>query len=492
MAFPLNLARPDGDTFPFPTSPVIVADRLRGLRLRLPLIGVLWALVGAAYIAVTASLLFDEPLFAFGGGSPLAATAAYLFLPSVAFAANLVGNQALRQIYGFGESEVPHDSNSCFAPTNGGAVQRCTGCAGFLTGMAAGHFLVPWGAVADAAWWRQAVLGLLLVICLPVVRILRFDWIRMRAARSWRRDSRRVLREVVDGGTHAVATVTAARHTGKWLDRLPVFRLTLTWPLPGGGERTAEIRVTEYPCWAPAEGNTFDVWYDPAAPDDDSRVLLHRRLVGQRFAEDPEKLREPAHGETGTGPLRPSWSPEKPTASAGERVLFFLIALLCAGAGVTAAALTPAAFDALPWYSDLAIDAQAVLLVANACAWGVLLLRRPWFARHRTSVALVTMLPFTGIFTLGLLVLGEDPVWLFEFDRTIETVTAWLYGGTMAAGLVTYLLSFAMLLRGGQLLNAGIDAPPEEVAEALRHHDPAAIDRLRTRYGYIAGTATLS
>ncbi|GAB3157049.1 hypothetical protein GCM10027290_56470 [Micromonospora sonneratiae] len=486
MAFSLTLADPEGETFPLPTSPVVAQARTRGLAFRIVMITALWAVQGVLTVGVTAGLLIGEPFVDLPDSGPLVPTMTYLFLPCVALASMITTGNAQKQIYGYSEHSLNVKYRSSNAPAHGRPMNRCAAAIGFCAGGVVALVLLPWAAFAGAAWWRQAlVLLVLAVLGACAVVTLRIELPQVGTARLWLSESQHRLQDVVDHGAHTVATVARVEHTGSWLDALPIFVLTLFWST-GQGTREATIRITDYPCWAPVEGNEFDVWFDPAAPDDDTRVFLHRRLVGQRFAENPERFRAPGEGDSGPGPIEPPYASAR-TGSPVERWLCTFIAVACAAIGVAGVAATPMAFGDLPWWSKLCILVQALFLIANAALWVTFACRHPWFARHGHSASWITWLPFLGLFGITLPVLGTDPVWGFDYDRDIETLTLWLYLAMIVAGVVTYLLSFVLIMAGHRMLNAGVVVPPEEVAEALRHHDRAAIDQLRIRYGYLAG-----
>ncbi|MFR9726219.1 hypothetical protein ACL02R_23060 [Streptomyces sp. MS19] len=491
MTFALTLADPEGDTFPCPASPVIVRAQRRSLRVRLGFIALAWAANGAMLAGVTAGLLVGEPFVPASGTGPLVPLSTYLLLPILTIVSMTVAGEAQKRIYGYSVHLLPGTSHNSFAPRWGRPVNRCTAAAGCLAGLAAALVLLPWDAWADAAWWRQALAVLLFAVFVAgALLTLRSQLPRVRLFRERHEAEQRRFRAVLDGGARSVARVTRVERTGQWLDSLPVFLLGLTWPTPDG-PRDVTIRITEYPCWAPVLGNEFDVWYDPGAPGDDSRVHLRRRLIGQRVPDRPESFRAPAVGDSGAGPVTPRWMPSTPVPGwAAERWIYALLALLGAAVACAATALTPTAFPGMPGIAWLCLAVESGALLANAVLWLAFATRRPRFA-HGADLAWIAALPFLTAFGYAPAVLGADPVWRFDFDRDVEVLTSWLYGGTILAALLAFLLTFALVARSHRMLNAGVSAPPEEIEEALRHHDPAAIERLRTRYGYLAGGVQL-
>ncbi|MFI7272358.1 hypothetical protein [Streptomyces sp. NPDC049879] len=491
MTFALTLADPEGETFPCPASPVIVRARRRSLRVRLVFVALLWCVSGALLSGVTTGLFVGEPFVPAPDMGPFIPLSTYLVLPMIALTAMSVAGSAQKLIYGYSTHMLIGTRSNSNAPAHGLPVNRCTAAAGCLAGVAVALVLLPWGAWADAAWWRQALAALCTVLLVVIALLtLRFELPQIRVARERHEAERQRFRAVLDGGTHETARVTRVERTGKWLDALPVFLVGLTWPTPEG-PRDVTIRINEYPCWAPVLGNEFDVWYDPGAPGDDSRVHLRRRLIGQRFPDNPERLRAPAEGDTGSGPVTPRWMPSTPVpGGAGARWFYAVLALLGAAVACAATLLTPTAFPGMPGVAWLGIAGETGALLANAALWLALASRRPRFAQG-ADLAWVTALPFLAVFGFMPAVISSDPVWLFDFDRDVEVLTVWLYGGMALAALIAFFLTFTMIESSHRMLNAGVSAPPEEIEEALRHHEAAPIERLRTRYGYLAGGANL-
>ncbi|ASO21045.1 hypothetical protein FHR81_002014 [Actinoalloteichus hoggarensis] len=187
--------------------------------------------------------------------------------------------------------------------------------------------------------------------------------------------------------------------------------------------------------------------------------------------------------------MRPAWVGADgltPRGHAGRWVPA-VIAVLCAGIGALALAVTPSAFPTMVSWQVGLVALHALCLAGSAALWVALCLRLRWIVERGRGTSLVLALPFVSMFGVAIYVLGGDAVWEAGYQRGIETWAVSLHIASVVAALVTYALFFVYIMRADRLFNSGIAVPGEEVAEAMRSHDPARAHDLYARTGYRIG-----
>jgi len=99
--------------------------------------------------------------------------------------------------------------------------------------------------------------------------------------------------QIIAHGRHSVARVEKMHNTGDVVGGRSEFAVTLV--SDHGGERTEiDVRILEYPLWAPVPGTEFDVWTtDDRTLDvaDADRIIVERRYIGQDGPINPTAYR---------------------------------------------------------------------------------------------------------------------------------------------------------------------------------------------------------
>lgn len=317
---------------------------------------------------------------------------------------------------------------------------------------------------------------------------------RLRSASAgWREEQRRlaVAAAVRREGVHAVATVAEAVFLRTWIDGLPVFRISAEFD-DGSAIRRASFRYVEFPCWAPTEGDEFDLWFDPEHPDDGERIVLERRLLGMERAGDPESFRRPAQGGDGplAGPLEPQWA--KASEPSPSRRLDYGFGFLVAAGALLCQAIVAAAWfvaDSPPWWvvASLAAGFAATLV-------GVWLRLRPVVSPRSTIRSTGAELVPVSVGVLAAVVapvIAGETVWAMAvsvpFTGMADEAGAIALFGSIIGGVLVLFNGIAFEAPLAVALASNPAVPPEVVQEALRLGDPTALARLETEYRCTAG-----
>ncbi|WP_235734937.1 hypothetical protein [Nocardioides alcanivorans] len=343
------------------------------------------------------------------------------------------------------------------------------------------------------AWWLDQLEGDLLVVAATgtgITTLLALVLVLVRlprhlagfaAVRRQRADNAAV--RAADWRTTAV--IEEARFRKQWIDDLPVFDLTVR--INVHGEPVISLKVTEYPCWAPAVGNLIDVWRDPTAPDDPDRMIFERRVAGQHRVDDPEPLRRPEGGSDGPslGPLAPSWAVGEPLTPAtrfwhGFGVLAGAVAVVLT---LTATSLRVHDFGPITTHIKvtMAVFVAGLLVITWWWLWPWLLPRRA--PRSATGPLLTSGLVFALMFALVFDLSARAVTGDYTTGHVIRVWLLYMAAGTIGLGLgVTY---------SGSAVAVAMDNPhdvdPAVVIDAIRSGDPQALTRLSDEHRWSVG-----
>lgn len=329
----------------------------------------------------------------------------------------------------------------------------------------------------------------------------------IRASRSWKSAMRRleVAATARAAGRHSIATATEVEQRDLWIGDRPTFLVrTRASPAEPDAETTG-IRFlwADYSCWAPMIGNEFDVWSDPAHPDDYDRIVIERRMSGQKFPTDPSSFLRPGTNDgTAPGRTQPRWASDLREVPRSRAALYvsismtlLLVALAC---GWIAWSLLSSLFESLPWWLPAALAIAGVSIVA--AAFGVLRpLVRP-VATTRVAPGSEIALAVSLIGYLAMLVAVVGAFWAFgaaEWTFPVDSVEdAEAFEGRFHLALTALIAECVILLfasmppaLGGTLTpprNAS-GVTPEQVREAAHSGDDTGIARLKREFGFIVG-----
>lgn len=500
VAFSLSQAQVKQKVYPLPWAPQI-KRAYRSVVARGLLFGFAqWVLVGGACCWLLAEIVLGSlpDWVPWVPWLPLGVAAVVVMFVSMEAAGSAKG--ALIKTFGYGTASGNTVSGRHSKPPrelrNVGYALACTGTAvGAIPGFAVGLLrAVRWGD--GAAVWRMVLCGVLAA----AVTIL-FTWLAARTVSrtwaGWRAENaqQRVAQWVFAHGARAVGVVTAVEFTKQWLDQQPVFVLRVTYPT-ATGSREVRFHFVDFPRWAPALGNEFDVWYDPERPDDPARTLLQRRIVGQEFPGEVEHLRRPADGGDGPGlgPKEPDWvhADELSVKQKARLYISTVVSLVIAAMMAVSTVIWFAVFGVGVWWLPLPLLAMTSVTAVIAAWWLALVGRAEWIFHTMIDVE---DLSWIGFFLMFLNLGGA--IWTYV-DLTLEsgpggttpsqTAALLMTGGcVMVAAMVGVARGSEFGERALRVIAAGNTASPDEIHEALRSSDPQALERLRTHHGYVAG-----
>lgn len=489
MAFELRLAQADGSTFVEPVSPALMRPYRVSRATQLVILTLLWALAVALLVGVTMAYALGTRWFGWDLPGGLLPLLAYLVGPLIAITWHQISGEPARVVYGFAQDVGGTGSHTSWSPDLSRPASRVASAIGALLGCGIAPLGIIWGAepTAGIVGYATAVLVIAVIPVLSVMSLVR-DLPRIAEGRAWRRLAQRRREEVIALGHRHVARVTSVRPITTWVDALPVIRCTIEWT-DDAGHHEAAIRFTDYPCWVPVEGTEFDVWVDPAAPDDPRRTFLERRLVNQPFVEDPVAVRAAGSGDSGPGPVHPPWMDDDGLTTGKRHVRGFLavLAALCAAVGIAAFVVTAIGVpDLAPWQLGLSA-LHAFLLTVGAALFLALFRRQRWMANWGMLTAGLLALPFASLFAIALCVLSSDAMWDMDATNAAGHRAVQLTVASLVAAVVMYGLFFVFIFNLDRLFNAGIRIPGAEVAEVVRSNDPRRIRDLHARTGYWVG-----
>ena len=518
MAYPMSRAVPGSSTVPLPTSPVVWKGYVGKTVRACVLVALLWT------VAV-AMLGFLTPLEVSSVFSDVAH-----FVPALLFVTGLVGalgmgheiGKSFKYVLGYGVVKQATGQNGHTAvPRRGLRLTYAAVLTGWLLGCAAAAGIR--GLEED---WLGLLLfaGLAVVLVVPTVKMLRLALIMWRQALA----ELRTHADIVRSGEHTTGVVAAVTNEELIVDNKAMFHVDLEYRT---GERleTTRIRFFDYPVWAPAIGNEFDVWTDPERPFVQERILLERRYVGQNFmnlADEPVSgawvgapvgasvgvpvgARAGGNAETPVdtvpgGPVpgraaikllrSPQWmkdeahEPAAPKAAHRTRLLIGIPPNLIALLALTGTLLVPSMIDGVPWWTLAALWLYTVLTIINAAVYWQFMLRRRWFIRSGVSFGGTEAAVFAGFFAAGFAMLTTHSMVFAPLNREIPWTAAHVLTWAAVIGaLLVFEWAFTSNAWALRHLNAEFPAPPEAIQEALTGHRPDGIDQLERDYGYRAG-----
>ncbi|GAA4913186.1 uncharacterized protein DUF3592 [Stackebrandtia albiflava] len=490
MSFTLAQARVGAKTFPLPWAPRIRARHHAVFRRGVVVSALMWFPLGAGMgWVLTGSAL--APGFALWPVMPWWFAPVMMLTPCVlaAFSSAEHLNPALIKSIGYARAGMNTVSGRHAKPP--------TPLAGITYGVAGLAFATGWPVGAGIALWQAAdridavPLALTGVATLLMPGLIGWTaFTRVRRFTAGMRDERRrqaIAAHVAAHGVRVAGEVTGVRFTRQWLNQQPVFALTVEYPGPDG-TRDVKFHYPDYPRWAPVVGNRFDVWYDPAAPDDPERILLERRIVGQRFQTDVEHLRRPKAGGDGPdlGPVAPDWADDpKPPRS---RTFLLYRGLIVSTVMATLLVITLirwiAEFGPGYWWEIPVLAVIAALYTVNAVWWIALNGRAQWVTTVTWSTETLAWIGFMLTFA-GMGVAGYRIVEAF-MDFELDGFLFLCLGVMVAAGWSGVMLADGEL-RFTQIVAETRPTPHDEIHEALRSGDPDAVARLERDYGFRIG-----
>lgn len=496
MAFSLEQAR--GKSYPLPWAPQIRHKYWSIICIRLIVLFALW--VSAAGVCAWSGSSWALGLFPAwlitqmndNWWAVISLMAAPLFIP---LALGSTVKTPLIRTFGYGRASTNTVSGRHSKPpvslSRTALAVACTGAAG---GVVTGT-VIAFAQVISAGNYENVRLALLASVTAASAGLL--TWAGVRASRKaiagWQEevDRERIASYLLAHGTHVIGRVTEARFKKSWLDQQPVFTLNVEYQIADKAKKIS-FHYVDYPRWAPVVGNEFDIWFDPDHPDDPRRILLERKIVGQNFASDIEHLRRPSSGSDGPeiGPIEPEWaqteSQNKPLATA--RIAVHLIFAILFAAGATAALIAWAAeFGTKPWWMLPCLLLFVAAFSLDTVCWVSILNRSQWLVRTTWTTGYFGWFGFVLMFPI---ILGM--VWMLA--------TVWIEASTFQNKLFMFIGLVAV--SGGifgpisasnmeeavpRVFGAGTTPPADEVHEALRSSNPAALAALEERYGYITG-----
>lgn len=531
MAYPLSRAMPEAHSVPLPTSPVVWAGYARRTYCSCLLLAFLWAM------AIT-MLGFFFPL----GITHLLDDVVH-FVPGLLFVAALVGALALgkgigndfKYVQGYGTIKRTSDSKGRTVVSVRG---RRIVYAAVLAGLFAGCLIAAVIRVATGHWLGFLVLAALaLVLLLPALKVGRLARIVWQQTKT----DQRIHRDIVASGHHSVGTVMAVTNEAFTVENRAMFHVDLEYET-GGRLETTRIQFFDYPVWAPALGNEFDVWTDPERPFVEDRTVLERRYVGQKFAKFEDVPVSGDHSSNtddwdadrgvlggsvldgsvlgrgglaggglaggdsageklggGTPPgvqLLPQWmvdeadpqGPSTPKDARRTRILIGIPPTLIAVAALAGTLLVPVMVADVPWWTMAALWFYTVLTLINAAVYWQFMVRSRWFLRSGVTFGATETAVFAGFFAAGFAMLTTHSMVMAPLQREIPWTAAHVLTWAAVIGALL-VFEWAFTSNGWALkhLNAEFPAPPEAIQEALTGHDGLGIDKLETEYGYRAG-----
>ena len=520
MAYPLSRAMPETHSVPLPTSPVVWAGYARRTYWSCLLLALLWAM------AIT-MLGFFFPL----GITHLLDDVVH-FVPGLLFVAGLVGALALgkgigndfKYVQGYGAIKRRSESTGRTVVSVRG---RRIVYAAVLAGLFAGCFVAAVIRVATGHWLGFLVLAALtLVLLLPALKV----WRLARIVWQQTKTDQRIHRDIVASGHHSVGTVVSVTNENFAVDNRAMFHVDLEYET-GGRLETARIQFFDYPVWAPALGNEFDVWTDPERPFVEDRIVLERRYVGQEFANfeevpvsgdhssngddwDPDRgvfvggglagagagaAAAGADADSGVSPavqLLPQWmvdeadphGPSTPKDARRTRILIGIPPLFIAVAALAGTLLVPVMVEDVPWWTLAALWFYTVLTLINAAVYWQFMVRSRWFLRSGITFGATETAVFAGFFAAGFAMLTTHSMVMAPLHQEIPWTAAHVLTWAAVIGALL-VFEWAFTSNGWALkhLNAEFPAPPEAIQEALTGHDVLGIDALEAEYGYRAG-----
>lgn len=514
MAYPMSRALPGSETVPLPTSPLVWAGYAMKTMRACLVVGLLWAMAVVMlgfFPPLSLELVFDDVAH---------------FVPALLFVIGLVGALGLgneigkdfKHVLGFGVIKRTSDfQGHTVAPRRGRRLTYAAVLSGLFVGLVAAAAI----RAAQQDWLGFMLLSALaIVFVVPTIRTVRLASIMWRKAL----ELEQIHSDIVRDGEHSVGVVTSVTNEAFTVDDRAMFHVDLEYRT-GGRTETARIRFFDYPVWAPAVGNEFDVWCDPERPFVQDRILVERRYVGQQFANladepvagarGPDDLPDDAGREAegrdvgvattdndfdaagdGDGGLQrnPQWMGDeahKPAPPAVARRTRFLIGIppnLIALMALLGTLLVPGMVDDVPWWTMAALWLYTVLTVINAAVYWQFMLRQRWFIRSGVSFGATEAAVFGGFFAAGFAMLTTHNLVMAPLSREIPWTAAHVLTWAAVIGaLLVFEWAFTSNAWALRHLNAEFPAPPEVIQEALINHDPHGIDKLEEEYGYRAG-----
>lgn len=503
MAYPMSRAVPESETVPLPTSPVVWDGYVRKTIRACVFVAFLWA--------VSMSML---GFFSLRELSHMFDDVAHV-VPALLFVIGIVGALGLgneigkdfKHVLGYGEIRRSSDfQGRTVLPRRG----RRLAYAAVLTGLLIGFAVAALIRMLREDWLGSLLLtAAVVLLAVPTVKLVRLAAIVWRQAMADRSMQAGIIRD----GEHSAGVVMAVTHEEMIVDDRAMFHIDLEYQT-GGRLESNRIRFFDYPVWAPAIGNTFDVWADPERPFVQDRIMLERRYVGQEFvnlADEPKpgshipagSLEErPAGAPDGTTagnmapdlPHGPQWmvdeshSPATPKAARRTRYLIGIPPNLIAVLSLVGTLLVPAMIDDVPWWTLAALWGYTLLTAINAFIYWQFMGRTRWFLRSGVSFGATEAAVFAGFFAAGFAMLSTHTMVLAPLNQEIPWTPAHVLTWAAVIGaLLVFEWAFTSNAWALRHLNAEFPAPPEVIQEALTGHDRAGIDKLEADYGYRAG-----
>lgn len=502
MAYPMSRALPGSAMVPLPTSPVVWEGYvLKTLRACI-MVALLWAMAVAMlgfFSPLEIGRVFDDVAH---------------FVPALLFVIGLVGALALgseigkdfKHVLGYG---VLKRRSEFHGHTVVPRRERRLTYAAVLTGWLLGCVVAAVLRSVKEDWLGLLVLiGLAVVLVVPTVKMLYLARITWRKAVAERQTNADIVRD----GEHSTGTVLAVTNEQFTVENRAMFHVDLEYRT-GGRVETARISLVDYPVWAPAIGNEFDVWSDPERPFVRERILLERRYVGQTFmaladapvagsrvSGDAAPRPAPESDGTVTGSTNnnvqrsPQWmadeahEPSTPKAARRTRLLIGIPPNLIAMLALLGTLLVPAMIEGVPWWTLAALWLYTVLTVVNAALYWQFMLRRRWFLRTGVSFGATEAAVFAGFFAAGFAMLSTHSMVFAPLNQEIPWTPAHVLSWAAVIGaLLVFEWSFTSNAWALKHLNAEFPAPPEAIQEALTSHKCDGVDQLERDYGYRAG-----
>ncbi|MDO5751944.1 hypothetical protein [Arthrobacter sp.] len=505
MAYPMSRAVLAARTVPLPTSPVVWSGYAHKTVRACLLVALLWA-------TAVAMLGFFSPL----EFRRIFEDVAH-FVPALLFVIGLVGALALgheighafKHVLGYGNLKRASEHHGhTGVPPRGRRLLH----ASVLVGLLVGSVVAAAIRAASAEWLGFLLLvGIAVVLLLPTLKFTRLALIVWRQAQNEHRQQQ----DIVAGGERTIATVVAVTNEQFIVENKAMFHVELEYTV-GGQPETAQIRFFDYPVWAPAAGNEFDVWFDPERPFVEDFTMIERRYVGQHFvqlAEEP--VPGPHFGEADASLLRemeseralsdtelasmariPQWmadeahssGPATPQAARRTRFLICIPPNLIALLSLFGTLLVPVMIEDVPWWTLAALWVYTVLTLINAAMYWQFMVRSRWFIRSGVSFGATEAAVFAGFFAAGFAMITTRSMVLGPLNREVEWTAAHVLTWAAVIGaLLVFEWAFTSNSWALKHLNAEFPAPPAAIQEALTGHDPDGIDQLERDYGYRAG-----
>lgn len=505
MAYPMSRAMVEAQTVPLPTSPVVWSGYVQKTVRACIGVALLWALA-------VAMLGFFSPLEI----NKVFEDVAH-FVPALLFVIGLVGALALgheighafKHVLGYGnlKSVSEHRAHTVLPP-RGKRLSYVSVLSGLLVGSIAAAAIR-----AGAGDWLGFLLlaGIAVLLLLPTLKYARLARIVWQQAR----DDHHHQQDIVAGGEHSIATVVAVTNEQLMVEDKAMFHVDLEYRT-SGQLQTTRIRFFDYPVWAPAVGNEFDVWFDPEQPFVQDHIMLERRYVGQDFAQladEPVSGQHQGGGEaapgselgpdgtiSGSGQAAmatiPQWmadethssGPSTPQTARRTRFLICIPPNLIAVLALAGTLLVPGMIEDVPWWTLAALWAYTVLTIINAAMYWQFMVRSRWFIRSGVSFGATEAAVFTGFFAAGFAMVTTRSMVLGPLNGEMEWTAAHVLTWAAVIGaLLVFEWAFTSNAWALKHLNAEFPAPPEAIQEALTGHNPDGIDQLERDYGYRAG-----